>query len=266
MNSTKEKLINFVVIGDSAAFGTGAIESEGTLKGWAWQVANSFHNPCQYLNFSKPGSKSVDVLREQLPKAISLNPDICAVVVGGNDLLRNNFSPEFLYKNLSESCLKLREVGSEILILELHDPTRLIKLPRLLRRVLSRRVEAVNSVYRQISLDFGAKLIETRSIPEVHNLNNWHIDRMHPGPKGHAILAREVCRLVAGLGYSTFEPFLPNLPQVSKGRKYFWLLRNGAPWFLKRSLDLLPAALFLMAKEVFNILRKVDLETKYSSL
>jgi hypothetical protein len=32
-----------------------------------------------------------------------------------------------------------------------------------------------------------------------------------------------------------------------------WMLRNGTPWFLKRSVDLLPAALFLMAVEFINI-------------
>ena len=266
MNSTREKFINFVVIGDSAAFGTGAQESDGTLRGWAWQVANSFEEPCKYINFSKPGSKSSDVLEDQLPKAISHHPDICAVVVGGNDLLRNNFHPQTLYQNLAQTCQKLIDIGSTILILELHDPTRLLKLPPLLRRVLSRRVEAVNGVYRKIATDFGATLIETRSIPEVHNLGNWHIDRMHPGPKGHAILAREVCRLVAILGFSTREPSLPSFPHISTSKKLLWLLRNGTPWFLKRSVDLLPAAIFLMAKEAFTLLKNVDTESRYSGL
>jgi hypothetical protein len=31
------------------------------------------------------------------------------------------------------------------------------------------------------------------------------------------------------------------------------MLRNGTPWFLKRSVDLLPAALFLMTVELINI-------------
>jgi hypothetical protein len=31
------------------------------------------------------------------------------------------------------------------------------------------------------------------------------------------------------------------------------MLRNGTPWFLKRSVDLLPAALFLMAAEIIKM-------------
>jgi hypothetical protein len=32
------------------------------------------------------------------------------------------------------------------------------------------------------------------------------------------------------------------------------MLRNGTPWFFKRSFDLFPAALFLMSIEFFKIL------------
>jgi hypothetical protein len=31
------------------------------------------------------------------------------------------------------------------------------------------------------------------------------------------------------------------------------MLRNGTPWFLKRSVDLLPAAIFLMVAELIKI-------------
>jgi hypothetical protein len=35
------------------------------------------------------------------------------------------------------------------------------------------------------------------------------------------------------------------------------MIKNGTPWFFKRSFDLLPAVLLLMAKELFSIaLRK----------
>jgi hypothetical protein len=32
------------------------------------------------------------------------------------------------------------------------------------------------------------------------------------------------------------------------------MLRNGTPWFLKRSVDLFPAAIFLMVAEIIKIL------------
>jgi hypothetical protein len=45
------------------------------------------------------------------------------------------------------------------------------------------------------------------------------------------------------------------------------MLRNGTPWFLKRSVDLLPAAIFLMLAELFkmtsNRLRNTQAEIYY---
>jgi hypothetical protein len=34
-----------------------------------------------------------------------------------------------------------------------------------------------------------------------------------------------------------------------------WMVKNGTPWFLKRSLDLLPAILFLSIVELIHIAR-----------
>jgi hypothetical protein len=35
-----------------------------------------------------------------------------------------------------------------------------------------------------------------------------------------------------------------------------WMIRNGTPWFLKRSVDLLPAAIFLMVAELIKMTSK----------
>jgi len=111
----------FVVLGDSAAFGTGDEIQEGKFRGWAGFLSEAFHDGCDYINLSRPGAKSSEVVNIQLPKALSLNPDICAVIVGGNDLLRNGFDPIELYKNLKNTCQNLLNIGSEIIMVELHD-------------------------------------------------------------------------------------------------------------------------------------------------
>ena len=78
----------FVVLGDSAAYGTGDEINVGQFRGWAGFLADAFQEGCDYFNFSRPGAKSTEVLTNQLPKALRQNPDICAVIVGGNDLLQ----------------------------------------------------------------------------------------------------------------------------------------------------------------------------------
>ena len=195
----------FVVLGDSAAFGTGDEIDKGKFRGWAGFLADAFQDGCDYFNYSRPGAKSSEVLEVQLPKALRQYPDICAVIVGGNDMLRNGFDPVLLYNNLRNCCQQLLSMGSEVIMVELHDPNQLLKIPTLMRRVLNRRVNAVNAVYRKVALEFEIITIKTRAISNVHDLKNWHIDRMHPGPAGHA-------------GHGARRPHARCVPAPSGGR------------------------------------------------
>lgn len=257
----------FVVLGDSAAYGTGDEISAGVFRGWAGFLAEAFQDGCDYFNFSRPGAKSTEVLEKQLPKALREQPDICALIVGGNDLLRNSFDPLLLYKNLKNCCQQLMAMGSEVIMVELHDPNQLLRLPRLMSRVLNRRVNAVNAVYRKVALEFEIITIKTRKIGDVHNRSNWHIDRMHPGPVGHFMLARSVAEQLRRRGWAVSLPHKLDVVQKSKTEKIKWLLRNGTPWFLKRSIDLLPAAVLLMVYELIKVtIEKVNPKIKANDL
>ena len=248
----------FVVLGDSAAYGTGDEIQAGQFRGWAGFLADAFQEGCDYFNYSRPGAKSTEVVATQLPKALRQNPDICAVIVGGNDLLRNNFDPVLLYNNLRSCCQQLLAMGSEIIMVELHDPNQLLKLPKLMRQVLSRRVNAVNAVYRKVALEFEIVTVKTRAINNVHDRKNWHIDRMHPGPQGHFMLARNIADQLRKRGWAISMPYQLTLTHRSRSEKITWLLRNGTPWFFKRSFDLLPAAMILMIFEFCkSILEKI---------
>ena len=239
----------FVVLGDSAAYGTGDEIKSGQFRGWAGFLADAFQEGCDYFNYSRPGAKSNEVLAIQLPKALRQNPDICAVIVGGNDLLRNNFDPVLLYNNLRSCCQQLLAMGSEIIMVELHDPNQLLKLPKLMRQVLGRRVNAVNAVYRKVALEFEIVTVKTRAINNVHDRKNWHIDRMHPGPQGHFMLARNIADQLRKRGWAISMPYQLTITHRTRSEKITWLLRNGTPWFFKRSFDLLPAAMILMIFE-----------------
>lgn len=257
LTSQAHRVVRFTVIGDSAAFGTGDFDLEGNPRGWGYYLSQVFRDPCHYINFSRPGAKSQEVKELQLPRAIETAPDICAVIVGGNDMLRNGFDPMSLYQNISDTCRELIARGSEIIMVELHDPGEILRVPRLLKRVIRRRVNAVNGVYYQVAHELDLILIRTRNIPQVHDLSNWHIDRMHPGPKGHQMLAREMAYQLQERGWSVDLPEAQTSDIHSRAAKIWWLLCKGTPWFLKRSVDLLPVALILMFVEALRVLIEV---------
>lgn len=257
LEASQIRQVRFTVIGDSAAFGIGDTDNSGNPRGWGYYLSQLFQDSCEYLNFSRPGAKSAEVKEVQLPLALESAPDICAVIVGGNDMLRNGFDPRALYENISYTCSELLGRGTEIIMVELHDPGEILRVPSLLKRVIRRRVNSVNGVYYQVARELDLILIRTRNIPQVHDISNWHIDRMHPGPRGHQLLAREMAYELRTRGWRVDLPGWQNSDQGSRVAKLGWLLCKGTPWFLKRSIDLLPVAIILMAIEAFRVIIEV---------
>ena len=119
--------LTFAVIGDSAASGVGDSDGHGNNLGWRYHLAKSFQEPLIFINAARPGARSAEVLEEQLPKILLHNPDLVAVVVGGNDLLRSNFNPQKFAENLRKTLLELVSRGCTIMLLELHDPTKIVQ-------------------------------------------------------------------------------------------------------------------------------------------
>jgi lysophospholipase L1-like esterase len=251
------RVATFVIMGDSAAAGTGDADRNGALRGWGYYLAQHFNQPLVYANLSRPGAQSGEVFIDQLPKALVLEPTLTAVIVGGNDALRNGFSPDVLRQNLRQTLKQLREVGSEILLLQLHEPTSIAPLPKTLGKVLNRRINFVNAVTRAVGAEFGAHILAVRDIPGVYDRNRWHVDRMHPSKFGHQILAQNFREILAPR-WDISPVALDPVTNRAKKDSILWMLRHATPWFLKRSVDLLPAALILVMGEYIRMLTRRD--------
>ena len=248
--------LTFAVIGDSAASGVGDSDGNGNNFGWSYHLAKSFQEPLIFINAARPGARSAEVLEDQLPKILIHNPELVAVVVGGNDLLRSNFNPEKFYRNLRETLIRLAELGSTVMLLELHDPTKIVPMPYLIGRICRRRVAAVNAATRELAKTFGAILMETRSQENIYAREKWHVDRMHPSKLGHQFIAAQYAKLLSARGFDVGEVQIDPLNNRSRKDSIKWMLKNGTPWFLKRSVDLLPGLILLSAAEIIFIIRQ----------
>jgi lysophospholipase L1-like esterase len=249
-----ENVATFAILGDSAASGVGDSDKNGVTRGWGYYLAKHFQDPLVYINLSRPGAQSAEVLEDQLPKALVFKPDIAAVIVGGNDALRNGFDPNKLHQNLRFTISELKKSGAEVLLLQLHDPTQIVPLPRLLARVLSRRINAVNRVIHSVGREFNAQILLTRSIQDIYERKVWHVDRMHPSKYGHQLIATHFREILLRRNWQIDPITIEATPVTSKKTSVLWMLRNGTPWFFKRSFDLFPAALLLMSIEFFKII------------
>jgi lysophospholipase L1-like esterase len=252
-----ESVATFAILGDSAASGVGDSDKNGVTRGWGYYLAKHFQDPLVYINLSRPGAQSAEVLEDQLPKALMFKPDIAAVIVGGNDALRNGFDPDKLHQNLRATISELKKSGAEVLLLQLHDPTQIVPLPRLLARVLSRRINAVNRVIHSVGREFNAQILLTRSIQDIYERKVWHVDRMHPSKYGHQLMATHFREILLRRNWRIEPITIEETPATSKKSKMLWMLwmlKNGTPWFFKRSFDLFPAALLLMSIEFFKMI------------
>lgn len=253
-----EKPILFAVLGDSAASGVGDSDDFGNYFGWGHHLSEAFNEAIEYRNFSRPGARSEEVLKSQLPNIVGLEPDLVAVIVGGNDMLRNSFSSAVLENNLDQILLEVTSLGAIPLLIELHDPTEIVPMPYLLKRVCNRRVNDVNRVTRTLAKKYSAVLLETRSLPEIYDLEKWHVDRMHPSRKGHQFIADSFAHLLRERGFDVgiVSVNKPNNRNIRDS--IIWMVKNGTPWFFKRSFDLLPSLLISMAVELVQVIFTTD--------
>jgi lysophospholipase L1-like esterase len=250
-----DKPLSLAIIGDSAASGVGDSDKFGNHFGWGYHLAQSFTEPLIYINASRPGAQSKEVLHEQLPKVLIHEPELVGVIVGGNDLLRNGFSPKVFEENLNQILREIEELGATSMLLELHDPTEIVPMPRLVARVCRRRVNAVNQITRKMAHRYSSILLETRSLEAIYARDKWHVDRMHPSRHGHQFIADNFAHLLRKRGFEVDSVKFTPTNNRSRKDSIIWMLKNGTPWFLKRSVDLLPAILILSIYELIYMAR-----------
>jgi lysophospholipase L1-like esterase len=237
-----------IALGDSSVFGVGdhgdAIPSVGA--GWAGRLAHDL-TAGNFINVAKNGARARHITKHQLNAAHAFRPDLALVCIGTNDVLRGDFSPEEIKNSLITVIETLSENNAVIILLGLPDPISTAPGPLALRKILSARVALINEIYIELSERENVILVPTWDSKIAHERRMWHVDRMHPSAIGHQLIADLVRRKLALPRRSAKK--LPTSINVSKKFELYWLVTNGAKWFAKRSVDLVPALIWLMVSE-----------------
>lgn len=240
--------ITIVALGDSSVFGVGDIGGDipATGAGWAGRVAHDL-NSSRFLNLAKNGSRARHLTKDQLPAAIAFEPSLTLICIGTNDVLRGDFSPSEIEAALTRLIRSLKQVGSAVILLGLPDPMLSAPGPILLKKILSRRVFIVNDILRGFHDTTSVRYVDTWNSQLAGDASMWHIDRMHPSAKGHQVIA-DLVRRNMSLPRRTRTRLAVDSPATMK-QEMFWLVTNGLKWFLKRSIDLIPALVWLVFSE-----------------
>lgn len=240
--------LRIIAMGDSSVFGVGDhgndIPSVGF--GWTGRIAHDLKAE-RFVNVAKNGARARHLPTNQLPAVIAYRPHMVLICIGTNDVLRGDFSTEEIRSCLETICKAAVEIGSLVVILGLPDPIRTAPGPMALRRILSDRVILINEILDQIASDGLAIVVPTWNSRIAHERRMWHVDRMHPSALGHQHIADSVRRHLSLPRRSARK--IPTKINVSKRFEMYWLITNGAKWFAKRSIDLVPALIWLMISE-----------------
>ena len=243
-----------IALGDSSVFGVGdhgdAIPSVGA--GWAGRLAHDL-TAGSFVNVAKNGARARHITKHQLSAAHAFRPDLALVCIGTNDVLRGDFSPEEIKGAITTVIETLSENNAVIVLLGLPDPISTAPGPLALRKILSARVALINEIYVELSKRENVILVPTWDSKIAHERRMWHVDRMHPSAIGHQLIADLVRRKLALPRRSAKK--LSTSINMSKKFELYWLVTNGAKWFAKRSIDLVPALIWLMISENIRSLK-----------
>lgn len=225
----------WAVLGDSLSEGVGDPMPDRSLRGWAALLAAALavrHGTVVH-NLASRGATAGSVRAGQLPVALSTAPDLASVVVGVNDIMLRRFDIDRFSADLDETVRALRAAGAQVITARLHDPGQALRVPGRPGRALRDRVAALNVAVDVVSTRYGALCLDMSNRPELRETATWSLDRLHPGERGHRLVAREVARLLREAGLADVDVPLEAPPgQAGAGRRgqLRWLATDGGPW------------------------------------
>ena len=246
--------LRVIAMGDSSVFGVGDYGDRlpAVGAGWSGRLAHDIGAE-KFINIARNGARARHLTHHQLRAALAMEPDLALICIGTNDVLRGDFSPEEIKESLRTVVTSLNSLECLVVFLLLPDPIRNSPGPLSLRRILHRRVTIVNKILREFCREGLALSVETWHMPFKREL--WHVDRMHPSPLGHQVIANHV-RETIELPLKS-ESHLPLQEAGSKKFEIYWLMTNGLKWFAKRSVDLIPGLIWLVISDKFGSASKI---------
>jgi len=225
----------YVAIGDSQTEGLWDGDDDTGLAGFADRLAvmlDSLHPGLLYANLAVRGRQVIDVLNDQLPQALAMQPDLITVCIGMNDVTLPGGDFETALNNLDEIYRRLSESGATVLTTTFPDVVRLLPTGRF----IAARVERINELISAAARRYGFALVDLFSAPSMIDAQTWSIDKIHASSRGHALFAAAAAEALNLPGSSndwtrssgsTLDdgPLARTLAQVQWARTWF------IPWF-----------------------------------
>jgi lysophospholipase L1-like esterase len=232
----------FAALGDSFTEGMmDELRTDGRHRGWADLVAVDLarrardrgEHGIEYANLAVRGRLVAQVVREQVPEAVRLGPDLASLAVGVNDAIRARFDLDAVATALESGVRDLRGSGADVLLFAFGDPAR----RSLTMAGVRGRIRAYNSAVQAIAAHYGCYLVSFWEVAAFDDDRFWDADRLHLSPAGHR-LAADSALAALGLGDDAWRtPVLPSpvVPPLTRVAGHVrWGTTHLAPWAMRR--------------------------------
>ncbi|MCB2412738.1 SGNH/GDSL hydrolase family protein [Demequina sp. TTPB684] len=239
-----------VALGDSITLGVGDSALPGIGAGWAAHLAYAI-GASEFTNLAANGTRARDLALTQVPTALMARPDVVLMTVGGNDVLRGDFSPAEITEHLRDALSRFERPGRQIVMISLDRIAAFSVLGRRVSTVMGRRIGLANAAISAAIAGTGVRMVDGAEVFARLGTSAWHVDRIHPSPGGHRALALEALRQVSHC-YAQTAAVVPSGPGPSLISRAWWMTHNGVPWVAKRSRDLVPQVARVVTHELLE--------------
>lgn len=224
----------YVAIGDSQTEGLWDGDDSVGLRGFADRLAeliDTHHPGLTYANLAVRGRRIRDLLDEQLPLALAMQPDLVTVCIGMNDVTRPGLHFEGALAELEDLYAQLALSGATVVTTTFPDIARVIPIGR----VLATRVLRINDEIRKACDWYDFRLVDLFNASSMTDPGTWSPDRVHGSPKGHALFAAAAAEALGLPGSNHDWAELPDAParQSLRSMAYsqaLWTQNMLMPW------------------------------------
>lgn len=178
----------YVAIGDSQTEGLWDGDDTVGVIGFADRLAALLDARCpglRYANLAIRGKRVIDVLNDQLPQALAMEPDLVTVCVGMNDVTRPGRTFTKAMADLDDVYQQLADSGATVVTTSFPDVAKMLPVGRL----IGSRIQQVNEVITRAAKRHGFGLVDLYNAEAMNEPSIWSHDRMHASTRGHILFA-----------------------------------------------------------------------------
>ena len=187
----------FAVLGDSIAKGMGDPTDGYVTATWGGRVAAALareRDGVTYANLARHRAKAADIRDSQLGPALDLEPDLVAIIGGGNDALAEEFDIAPVKATLDEIVVALTDIGATVVTYEGLDFPRAFPDPAF--EEFNRRLLDLYAATREIARERETLHVDLYSEPWARERYCFSADLQHPTMRAQALCASATIRVL----------------------------------------------------------------------